>query len=523
MRQDWQDTKDILTTLYKKQLDSEYKKIDVSVIGLNQFNQLNKGLPQNNLWSTKKKIKREAKKEKQELNSIVFVSGLVTQGKINQTVTAKLNHSVRVLKHLQQQERYGDNAMDFKSKKDKINDDENTISGSAIDLKTTTEYFKKQQELMKQLSMKMGDLIAAKDIEKGRVEFNDKNTGKPVFQDVGTHVVMSDKKPSIEHVAVAMTFAAEKFGKVVINGSQDFKNQVIDVAVAKNLNVVFADKKMQEMFMKDKASLAATNAKYQGNNPEENSIKNANVNQANQTDQSTQTAKTFNKPKQDTNEPVIPVTLVSHGAAPYKDVKDNAQSYYVKTSDGQTQWGVGLKEAMENSKAKVGDEIALKKLGSEEVEIKVDRKDENGKVIGQDTKDVMRVMWEVKALAVAKETPQVKTDKVDTLITKAVEKVTDVLEGKQEPKSLNVAYKWHDKEQKMQVTVNGKSPKDVSVEAMTAIKKNDKFLSSYSVEDIRSGKLDLSLANTQPVPKTYNMQGVPLQMDTPVQAPKQSQ
>jgi hypothetical protein len=509
MRQDWQNTKDILTTLYKKQLKSEYKKIDVSVIGLNRLNQIKKGLPQKNLWSTKNAEKRVVKKEKQELNSIVFVSGLVTQGKVNQTVTAKLNHSVRVLKHLQQQEKYGINTMEFKIKKDNVND-ENTISSSTIDLKTTTDYFKKQQEIMKKLSMKMGDLVPAKDLENGKVEFNDKNTGKPVFQDVGTHIVMSDKKPSIEHVAVAMTFAAEKFGKVVINGSQEFKKQVVDVAVAKDLNVVFADKKMQEMFMKDKANLSATNAKYQGNNPEENSIKDAKVNQS---------TKHYNQPTQDKNEPVVPLTLVSHGSAPYKNVKDNSQSYFVKTSDGNTEWGVGLKEAMENSKVKIGDEIALKKLGSEEVGIKVDKKDAEGKVIGQETKDVIRVTWEVKFQAVAKDAPQVN----DALITKAVDKATDVLEDKKEVKTLSVAYKWLGKEQKMQVTVNGKSPKDIPVETMTAIKTNDKFLSNYSVKDIQSGKLDLSLANTQPVPKTYNTQGTPYLTSQKVQAPKQTQ
>ena len=133
-------------------------------------------------------------------------------------------------------------------------------------------------------------------------------------------------------------------------------------------------------------------------------------------------------------------------------------------------------------------------LGSEEVTIKVDKKDVSGKIIGLYEIDVIHVIWEVKKLSEDKNTPKVKAEK---------------------DKTFNIAYKWLDNEQKMQVTVNGKSPKDVFIETMTAIKKNDKFLNNYSVEDIRNGKLDLNLANTQAVPKTYNMQGLPYQKIEP--------
>jgi len=65
---------------------------------------------------------------------------------------------------------------------------------------------------------------------------------------------MSSRQPDIDHVAAAMTLAAEKFGQLRISGSKDFKQQVLDVAVVKDLNVVFADKKMQALFLEQKAA-----------------------------------------------------------------------------------------------------------------------------------------------------------------------------------------------------------------------------------------------------------------------------
>jgi len=543
MHQDWQETKKVLTTLYKNQLKVEHKKIDLSVIGLHRFNQLNGGLPQKTIFKNAKPI--ITKKEKYAVNSIVFSSGYVTQRHNKQSLRSKLNSSVQILKHLQRQERYGEKKMSIFTK------EENTISSSKIDLKSATEFFRKQQEMVKQFSMKMGDLIAVKDYEKGKVEFNDKQTGKAVFKDVGSHIVMADKKPSVEHVALAMTFAAEKFGKVEINGTKEFKKQVIEVAVAKDLNVIFADKKMQAQFIKDKEALKEAQSNEQTQTPEKidktkNSIVNAdkdtqainpNENSKNTSEQlkSAQRAQAQAQIQKEQvqrertqakeNVKAEPILLVKHGEAPYKNIKGNEQSYFVETSDGKTQWGVGLKEAFEKSNAQVGDEVAVNRMGSKDVQITIPVKDKNDKVIGKETKTVARVEWDISTLQKA------TAEKTQPLLEKVKEKAQEIIDPnkaeekrkEEDRKPLTVTYEWDEKDRKMEVKVNGKPPQNIPVEVMTNIKNNDKFLKSYSIENIMTGKLDLSKSNAQPVSKTFNMNGIPLVNVDKQQAPKQTQ
>ncbi|WP_190320098.1 LPD7 domain-containing protein [Candidatus Enterovibrio escicola] len=60
--------------------------------------------------------------------------------------------------------------------------------------------------------------------------------------------------PELDHVAAAMTLAAEKFGSVKLTGTKAFKQQVIDVAIAKNLNIVFDSPKLQQMFIEQKSA-----------------------------------------------------------------------------------------------------------------------------------------------------------------------------------------------------------------------------------------------------------------------------
>ena len=91
-----------------------------------------------------------------------------------------------------------------------------------------------------------------------------------------------------------------------------------------------------------------------------------------------------------------PVTLVSHGRAPYKNVKENKSSYFVKTSDGKETWGVGLKGAVEKSGVKIGDEIELFRRSTEPFTIDVEVKDNEGVVTGKKPKDVTRVVWEIE-------------------------------------------------------------------------------------------------------------------------------
>nr|WP_254868962.1 LPD7 domain-containing protein [Vibrio hepatarius] len=101
----------------------------------------------------------------------------------------------------------------------------------------------------------MNDLVASKNEAKQYVDFSDKNTGKKLFRDDGEKIVMYHRQADINHTAVALTLAAEKFGVVKIIGTKEFKQQVLDVAVNKDLAIVFADKKMEAEFIRRKQAL----------------------------------------------------------------------------------------------------------------------------------------------------------------------------------------------------------------------------------------------------------------------------
>lgn len=113
----------------------------------------------------------------------------------------------------------------------------------------------KARETAAQITLSMNDLVASKNDAKRYVDFSDKNTGDKVFRDDGEKIIMHSKKADINHTAAALTLAAEKFGVVKINGTKEFKDQVIDVAVSKDLNIVFADKKMEADFVRRKEEL----------------------------------------------------------------------------------------------------------------------------------------------------------------------------------------------------------------------------------------------------------------------------
>ena len=375
----WDDTKNILKSEYKRQQSIELKRIDLSNKGLKHFSSVKSGLTESNIYPPNhfKKLDK-VNKENREINSIVFVSNYVTQR--GQTLNDKQNLelSVRTLKHLQLKERHGDSKMAIKDILEKrVLPDKNIISNPEIDLKTIKDNFKRQQEMIARLRLKMGDLVPAKDFANGKVDFNDKNTGKSVFEDNGNHIKMASRKPDIEHVAVAMTFAAEKFGKVEIKGTKEFKQQVIDVAVAKDLNIVFASKSMQKKFMEERAI-------FKGKN--EDALSNEN---------------TVNKATSNTNEAansssLTPTKVVDHGSAPFENNPKNSQSYFVKTANGETHWGVGLKDAIKDANVKNGDSVTINRTGVKPVEVDVPILNSDGAKIGTEKKNVERVNWEIK-------------------------------------------------------------------------------------------------------------------------------
>lgn len=76
---------------------------------------------------------------------------------------------------------------------------------------------------------------------------------------------------------------------------------------------------------------------------------------------------------------------------------------------------------------------------------------------------------------------------------------------------LSTHYQWSKSDMKMIVSINGDSPQKINEKTLANLVSKDKFLSCYSMDDIQSGKLDLSVANgVQPVPKVYDNQGKPV-------------
>ena len=91
--------------------------------------------------------------------------------------------------------------------------------------------------------------------------------------------------------------------------------------------------------------------------------------------------------------------VLAHGEAPYNHDPDEKTNYYVKldTKDGEkTVWGVDLKRAMAEGKAKNGDEVRLEYKGNQPVTVEALKRDDKGKVIGTETIDTTRNTWEVQ-------------------------------------------------------------------------------------------------------------------------------
>ncbi|WP_104046738.1 LPD7 domain-containing protein [Vibrio jasicida] len=199
---------------------------------------------------------QRVRQEQQAVNSIVFVSNRVTHGWGKKN---PLDESIRLLKHLQRKEHIGELPMALheleRHRAPETKDNAIVSANESFSAVESAKRIMKARETAAQITLTMNDLVASKNDTKRYVEFSDKNTGDKVFRDDGEKIVMHSKQADINHTAAALTLAAEKFGVVKINGTKEFKDQVIDVAVSKDLNIVFADKKMEADFVRRKEEL----------------------------------------------------------------------------------------------------------------------------------------------------------------------------------------------------------------------------------------------------------------------------
>ncbi|MBV6867909.1 LPD7 domain-containing protein [Xanthomonas euvesicatoria] len=92
--------------------------------------------------------------------------------------------------------------------------------------------------------------------------------------------------------------------------------------------------------------------------------------------------------------------LLTHGAARYMNDADEKLSYFVTTVDDagnqKTTWGIDLGRAMSESGAVQGDYVKLHNLGSRAVMVDANVRDETGKVVGVEPKEVHRNEWNVE-------------------------------------------------------------------------------------------------------------------------------
>ncbi|HAS4945396.1 TPA: hypothetical protein I7C74_003350 [Vibrio cholerae] len=448
MQLPWEETKVLLSDLYKKQLSE--------------------------------------KEEERLFNSISFASSYAT-GYQSKAKLSRLEETIWIFRHLQRQESYEESFMALnnveKYRTELPKEDDNEIINADISLSAIADNFRRQQMLARELQVKLNELVAIKDLENKKIEFADSKTGEKVFKDLGHVIILNHRKPSNEHVAAALMLASEKFGAVKLSGTKAFKQQVIDIAVAKNLNIVFDSSKLQKQFLDAKAAFKEHQEKQGISQIESNLGEINSIDIVGRRDMEVSpTAKIIKSALQDSDriksdlareeitdldalayshlrtlktyegtvgyryveeaissgiehkqeyaesvdkaKPVVDketvsndaasvdlkaqqeaspvadeevlVTLVNHGVAPYMHKKGASQSYFVELSNGDVKWGVGLNEAIQKSKARIGDVVDVRRVGEKEVVVPVLLKDDQGKTIGRDNLNTIRNEWVVE-------------------------------------------------------------------------------------------------------------------------------
>lgn len=94
--------------------------------------------------------------------------------------------------------------------------------------------------------------------------------------------------------------------------------------------------------------------------------------------------------------------LREHGGAPYQHNSARSDSYYVmfrdETGIDQVVWGVDLERAVREANAQIGQQVMLENLGKRLVTVRAPILNDEGRVIGEDEKDVYRNTWQVEVV-----------------------------------------------------------------------------------------------------------------------------
>ncbi|HGS5703818.1 TPA: hypothetical protein ACMDOW_004620, partial [Vibrio parahaemolyticus] len=171
----------------------------------------------------------------------------------------------------------------------------------------------------------------------------------------------------------------------------------------------------------------------------------------------------------------------------------NAQSYFVELSNGEMKWGVKLKDAMEASGAQIGDEVRVFKSGTSDVEVPIQKEDEQSNKLPPESIEATRNEWVVEVKESVKHQSAAQQDDGQEIL---------------KPTTFKVDYAWDKLSGKTQVTINGESPARFEASVIERIAQKDAFLKYFAVKEIQFGLLDRQQSKeAQPVPKTYDAHG----------------
>jgi len=216
---------------------------------------------------------------------------------------------------------------------------------------------------------------------------------KLAFSDNGKQLTTPNNDPIVADSMVAMAIA-RNWGSIKISGADEFKKEVwMQAQLAGMLTIGYkptdvdfarldsAKQKQAEQARKDLEKLAKASP----------------IN-------GVPGAKKVSDSGRSLNETSVGEKLLDSGFAPYDfDPRDGIKkSFYVKTEtqDGKERiyWGVGLKEALDNSGAKINDLIVPVKKGREAINANQSTRDGSGNLLEHEPVSTARNAWEIKVI-----------------------------------------------------------------------------------------------------------------------------
>ncbi|ELW2866182.1 relaxase/mobilization nuclease domain-containing protein [Salmonella enterica] len=148
-------------------------------------------------------------------------------------------------------------------------DDENSIvkADTNISVQSNLEEVRKEETFLKEKAekLRMNDLVSVKK-QQGVVEYKSQKDGSLVFQDKGDRIVFN-RAADKEKIALGLELATSKYGnELKLTGNDAFKQQVVQVAAERGLNIILKPEEYQKMLTELKEQLAAQKAEQEAEN-----------------------------------------------------------------------------------------------------------------------------------------------------------------------------------------------------------------------------------------------------------------